>query len=277
MRPLAALAGCDVQGLAGVLFDLDETVLTHGELTREAYGALHDLRDAGLLLVAVTGRPAGWGELLARQWPVVACVVENGALYFARDERGRVVRVDAASPEARAEKLAALARVVERARAEVPSIALTDDARARVADVTWDIGEHARPDPRDVAHLGEVVRAAGARVIRSSVHLHATFDVADKAAGVVRALREQCGVDPGAAPYRFAFVGDSGNDASCFAAFRLTLGVANVRDSMDQIAIPPRFVAPSPRGAGFAEIARAIASLRGGTWTSRVVGSGSSP
>lgn len=276
MRPLAALAEGDVRGLGGVLFDLDETVLTRGELTREAYGALHDLRDAGLTLVAVTGRPAGWGELLARQWPVAACVVENGALYYARDERGRVARVDAATPESRAEKLAALERVVARARDEVPSIGLTDDARARVADVTWDIGEHARPDPADVARLAALVREEGARVIRSSVHLHATFDVADKAAGVVRALRDRCGIDPGAAPFRFAFVGDSGNDASCFAAFRLTFGVANVRDSMDQIAVPPRFVAPSPRGAGFAEIARAVATLRG-TWTSRVVESGSSP
>ena len=65
---------------AAALFDLDDTLLTHGRLTRQAYDALWDLHDAGLKLVAVTGRPSGWGEVLARQWPIEGCVTENGAM-----------------------------------------------------------------------------------------------------------------------------------------------------------------------------------------------------
>lgn len=262
MRPLSALRREDVAGLRGVLFDLDDTVLTRGALELDAYAALFALRDAGLARVAVTGRPATWGELLARQWPIDACVVENGALFFARDAEGRVRRHDPLPPEERARSLARLEGIVERARAEVPTVTLTDDARARVADVTWDVGEHARPPLGDVLRVEAIARAAGARVIRSSVHLHASFDGADKASGAVAAVGALFGVDAGAALHRFAWVGDSGNDAACFAAFRLTFGVANVAASLDQIPVPPRFVASRARGAGFAEIAAAVVRLR---------------
>ena len=70
MRPLSALGAEEARGLRGLLFDLDDTLLSHGLLTRAAYDALWDLHDAGLRLVAVTGRPCAWGEVLARQWPV---------------------------------------------------------------------------------------------------------------------------------------------------------------------------------------------------------------
>jgi hydroxymethylpyrimidine pyrophosphatase-like HAD family hydrolase len=61
MRPLTSLDAARARALEGLLFDLDDTVLSHGLLTREAFGAIYDLHDAGLRLVAVTGRPSGWG------------------------------------------------------------------------------------------------------------------------------------------------------------------------------------------------------------------------
>ena len=98
--------------------------------------------------------------------------------------------------------------------------------------------------------------------MQSSVHLHATFDADDKASGALRFLSRKLGVDAGAAVTRFAFVGDSGNDASCFAAFRTTFGVANVRAALSGLSIPPRYVAPAAMGAGFAEVAAEILRKR---------------
>jgi len=60
----------------------------------------------------------------------------------------------------------------------------------------------------------------------------------------------------------YAFVGDSGNDAACFAAFRVTFGVANVRKHLARIPVTPKYVATSEMGDGFAEIARAIILTR---------------
>jgi len=140
MKPLSTLAPDEARRLRGVLFDLDDTLLSHGVLTRAAYDALWNLADAGLALVAVTGRPSGWAELIARQWPVAGCIAENGAVYFVRDGHG-VVRHDACGAAERAARRERLGRLAERVRELVPEANLTDDAGARLSDVTWDVGE----------------------------------------------------------------------------------------------------------------------------------------
>ena len=38
-----------------------------------------------MLVVPITGRPAGWCDHIARMWPVDAVVGENGAFYFCYD------------------------------------------------------------------------------------------------------------------------------------------------------------------------------------------------
>jgi HAD superfamily hydrolase (TIGR01484 family) len=262
MRPLACLEIEEAKRLRGLLFDLDDTVLTHGLLTREAYDALWRLRDAGLKLVAVTGRPSGWGEVIARQWPIDGCVTENGAVAVVRDGAG-VARRDACDAAERRARRARLAELVARVREAVPEAKLTDDVELRRSDVTWDVGERMRlQEERVRAVIAEIV-AAGARWSRSSVHLHATFDADDKATGAVRFCARALGVEPGAAVWRFAFAGDSGNDAACFAAFRTTFGVANVRAALAGLSVPPRYVAARPMGEGFADIAAAILRARG--------------
>lgn len=65
-----------------VLTDIDDTLTTEGQLGSEAYKALWDLRDAGLKVIPITGRPAGWCEMIARFWPVEGVVGENGGFYF---------------------------------------------------------------------------------------------------------------------------------------------------------------------------------------------------
>jgi hydroxymethylpyrimidine pyrophosphatase-like HAD family hydrolase len=144
----------------------------------------------------------------------------------------------------------------------VPEAQLTDDVGARRTDVTWDIGETARlPEDRTRA-IAREIEAAGARWSRSSVHLHATFDVDDKASGAVRFCVRHFGESAGSALVRFAFVGDSGNDAACFSAFRTTFGVANVRASLGRLVVSPRYVAAGEMGEGFAEIADVLLARR---------------
>jgi HAD superfamily hydrolase (TIGR01484 family) len=257
VKPLASLGPDEARGLRGILFDLDDTVLTHGLLSRAAYGAIWDLQDAGLAAVAVTGRPCGWGEVLARQWPVAGCVTENCALHLER-EGVVVVRHDACDAAERASRRARLAALVERVRAAVPEAELTEDADLRVSDVTWDVAERARLPPDAVRRVVAEIEGAGARWSLSSVHLHATFDTDDKASGAVRFCVRVLGEDAGAVLARYAFVGDSGNDAPCFGAFRTTFGVANVRASLARIGVCPAYVAGRPMGDGFAEVVAAV-------------------
>ncbi len=258
MKPLAGLSAQEARGLVGVFFDLDDTLLTHGVLTRSAYSALWDLHEVGLLLVAVTGRPSGWAEVFVRQWPIDGAVTENGAAWVLR--RGNGVEVEIRDGGAAEDgRLAALVRA---AGADVPAAKLADDVHARRTDVAWDIGERERLPEKEVAALAALVLAHGARTTRSTVHLHATFASDDKASGAVRFARARFGHDPGEVVFRWAFAGDSPNDGPCFSAFHSTFGVANVRAHAGRLSVPPRYVAAQERGEGFAEIARAILGAR---------------
>ena len=145
---------------------------------------------------------------------------------------------------------------------KLPEAKLADDNHARRSDVAWDIAERETLSPEAIARLFAIAHAAGARTTRSSVHLHATFERDDKASGVVRFLRERFGVGAGEALLRYAFVGDSGNDAACFSAFRHTFGVANVQKYVRSLSVPPRWIASREMGDGFSEIAEVILSRR---------------
>jgi hypothetical protein len=91
------------------------------------------------------------------------------------------------------------------------------------------------------------------------VHLHVTFDYADKASGAVRLFAEDSGLDATAVRHAYAYLGDSENDAPCFAAFAVSIGVANLRG---RPTLRPRFITSQPMGAGVVEAAAVILSLR---------------
>ena len=258
MKPLAELEPETVHDLTGIFFDLDDTFLTHGRLERETYNALWDLHDAGFRLVAVTGRPSGWAEVFVRNWPIDGAVTENGAVFVVRNGKG----IDVLTDPGFADRRARLDSLIESVRAAMPDLTLSDDVHARRSDVTWDIGERVVVPEDRITALARLVVAAGARTTRSTVHLHASFERDDKASGAIRFVRERFGEDPGTAIVRWAFLGDSPNDAACFAALRTTFGVANVRPFASKMSVPPRWIASAERGAGFAEIARALLAGR---------------
>jgi hydroxymethylpyrimidine pyrophosphatase-like HAD family hydrolase len=241
-------------------------LLDNGELGEAAYGALFRLREAGLRLVACTGRPAGWGEVLARQWPIDAVVVENGAVAFvveAWPDGGKRVVVDDPLPSAeRRARHGVLVDFAEEMLARFPEAGLADDNDARRTDVTLDIGEHRRVEPGVSRAIVAMARARGVRTLVSSIHLHLTLETEDKASGTIRLLVDHFGEDATCARSRHAFVGDSANDASAFAAFSLTFGVQNVRAHLHGFTVPPRYLAPAPMGRGFAAIAAHLCEIR---------------
>src|SRR6187397_410869 len=103
MLDLADLPAATLARVDYVLADIDDTLTTHGRLGAEAYGALERLQAAGVAVVLITGRPAGWCDLIARLWPVDAVVGENGAFWFRHDARaGRLVKRYMVNDEERA-------------------------------------------------------------------------------------------------------------------------------------------------------------------------------
>lgn len=259
MRALTAMPSEEARRLSGVLFDLDDTFLDGTRLRSAALAALEALALAGLRLVAVTGRPSGWGAAISRQWPVDGVVTENGAVadYMEGGRCRRRLLGQAADPEANRQRLL---RIVQETRGAFPELVPTDDVAGRVSDYTFDVGEHERVAPDIVARAMSFAEARGARTSCSSVHLHLTLDAHDKASGVVAFLTKRFGLDPTLCRSRFAFIGDSGNDAACFAAFGTTVGVANLRG---RPTVVPRYRTMGARSAGFVEFSDRILALRG--------------
>lgn len=262
MQPLARMPRAILSRFEGVVFDVDDTVTRDGRLERDAFDAMWRLRDAGLRLVAVTGRPLGWCDVLARMWPVDVAVGENGAGWVWVDASHRLRHGYFADAEARKEHAERLARVRERVGRELPAVAPTGDLWARRCEIAFDVGEEVTLDRAIVAQLVACIEAEGARSMVSTVHAHAIPGPWDKAQGVVRAAREALAVDLTARRDRWVFIGDSGNDAAAFAWFEHTVGVANVRASLDRLPTPPVWVTEADRGSGFAELADRILHAR---------------
>src|SRR3989338_3902935 len=84
---ITSLAPKICRGLKGIFTDIDDTISLHGKIPSAAYAALWDAQEAGLRVIPVTGRPAGWVDHIVRMWPVDAVVGENGAFYFRLDPK----------------------------------------------------------------------------------------------------------------------------------------------------------------------------------------------
>lgn len=263
--PLARATAAELSKAAALCFDLDDTFTTSGRVRPEAFRALWAAHDAGLPAVLVTGRPAGWCDHLCRMWPVAGVVGENGAFYFAYDPtRRRVVRRWARPQARRAEDRRRLDAVAEAVLARVPRARIAADQAFRAADLAIDFAEDAGPlSKAEVARIVEVFREHGATAKVSSIHVNGYFGRYDKAGMLLRLARERLGLDRAAARARLAYVGDSPNDAPLFAAFDLTFGVASVRRVLDDLEVPPRWIARGDGGRGFAEVTRRLIRARG--------------
>ncbi len=259
MKSLHELPLERVRTLVGVCFDVDDTVTTHGVLDPEAYAAMFALRASGLKLLAVTGRPLGFAEIIARTWPVDAAVGENGAGFIARV--GKELRFGWWDPvEVRIEQQAQLERIRARVARELPDVHVSSDGWARRCDLAFDVAEYAAHPRRTIDALLAIMEHEGAHASVSSIHAHAQLGEHDKARGVALAARELWGRNEVA--QEFLFVGDSGNDAAAFSFFALTVGVANVVNHLERLPKPPGFVTKAPYGAGFAELANELVRLR---------------
>lgn len=264
MTPLEQLPGAQV---ATVFTDIDDTLTTGGRLDAAAYRALEDLRRAGLRVIPVTGRPAGWCDLIARLWPVDGVIGENGAFYMWHDDAaGRLRTRHLFDATQRAANAARMAAVRERVLREVPGCALASDQFCRQYDLAIDFCEDVAPLPRAaVDRIVQLMEAAGMTAKVSSIHVNGWFGDYDKlsTARLMMAERYAIDLDDAAERARCVFAGDSPNDAPMFAWFPLSVGVANVLHFRDRLSHLPAYLTPSACGEGFAELARHLLAGRG--------------
>lgn len=260
MRPLREFPLEARRRVRGVFTDIDDTLTRHGRLHSTTLKALEALHGAGLRVIAVTGRPTGWCEALARQWPIDAVVAENGAAYHYLDSKtGRQHTIHYADAAVRAVHRERLLAIAHRVLLDLPGTQLTADLWLRTGDVAIDIGENVDPVPADnVARIEDALRAQGCNVTASSIHVHAWFGDYDKFRMSRRLARELFAIDLDTQADEWVFIGDAPNDAPMFARFANSVGVANIMQFADRLAVRPRYVTQASYGDGFVELVDAL-------------------
>ena len=264
MQPLAEFSVQALSRIVGVLADIDDTITTEGRLTAAAYTALERLQAAGIRVIPVTGRPAGWCDHIARMWPVDVVVGENGAFWMRYETSARRLKtVFAGQPlPDRQARINALAGEI---LAAVPGCALASDQFCRIADLAIDYCEDVPPvPPRAVDIIVQRMEAAGMRAKISSIHVNGWFGDYDKLSTTRRMLSEEFDISLEAETERerWVFVGDSPNDAPMFGFFPNSVGVANVLDFADRLEAKPAWVTRTRAGAGFVELSEVLLAAR---------------
>jgi HAD superfamily hydrolase (TIGR01484 family) len=248
----------------GVLFDIDDTFTLEGKLIPQAFSALWELHSAELILVPITGRPAGWCDHIARMWPVDGVVGENGAFYYWYDrEAGKLRHRYIFSPEEMSGNQAKLESIKREILSKVPGVKVSADQPYRIFDLAIDFNE-------DVSHLGEekvnricrIFQDHGASYKISSIHVNGWFGDYNKLSTARLFLEERLSLPWEEAVRAFIFTGDSPNDEPMFQALKLTVGVANVKEFESRMKHLPAYVTHKKGGLGFAELAHKIIELK---------------
>ena len=170
----------------------------------------------------MTGRPAGWCDMIARFWPVDAVIGENGAFYFRYDHRRTAMTRRYFLSDDRARGGAGPGSTGSRrpSSPRCPGARVAADQPYRIADLAIDFREDCGPLPQqDVDRIVALFEAAGATAKVSSIHVNGWFGDWDKLAMTRILFGELYGIDLDAGSDEVAFIGDSPNDAPMFGYF----------------------------------------------------------
>jgi hypothetical protein len=250
-------------GIRVVAADVDGTITTDGRIVATTIADLGALAGAGLAVVLVTGRSAGWGAALGAYVPgLTGVLAENGAVWLGTDPEAAPILIDPPWTSERptiADADAAVAAVINELG---PGTQRAADNFCRLTDRTLEAGVTVEPSV-----VAAVASRFGLAHTWSSVHHHLSTSAMTKRTGLLAALD-----GPGAPPGRLVdsrldvlTVGDSGNDAGLFdtETFAATVGVAGVRRHLEALgAHLPEWITIGDGGDGFAEVVRAVLGAR---------------
>jgi hypothetical protein len=264
LTPIQNFPSNVAKSLLGVFFDIDDTFTTHGKIGPLPFQAIWSLKQAGLKVVPITGRPAGWCDHIARMWPVDGVVGENGAFYFWYDPLEKKVKKRFTdSDPVREEKRHRLGLVKEEILRSVPGAALASDQPYREADLAIDYCEDVKPLPwKEVEKICDIFMKHGATCKVSSVHVNGWFGDYNKLGMTKLFVSERWVLTLDDYRNRSIFCGDSPNDEPMFQYFPYAAGVKNIINFAERMIHLPAYVATQEGGEGFAEIVQTLLAMR---------------
>jgi HAD superfamily hydrolase (TIGR01484 family) len=238
--------------------DIDDTITDEGTLPAESYAALWRLKEAGIEVVPVTGRPAGWCEMIARLWPVRGVIGENGAFYFCYKNK-QMFRSFFTDEVTRLSNQIKLENIKAEVLRHVPGSALASDQFCRLFDLAIDFCEDVPALKKvDVEKIVSIFKKHGAQAKISSIHVNGWYGDYDKLSMAKKFAKDELGWSEVDLKQFCAFSGDSPNDEPMFEFFPHSFAVANINQFIGELTHHPTYVANKKSAHGFVEIVDAL-------------------
>ncbi|MBD1847139.1 HAD family phosphatase [Cyanobacteria bacterium FACHB-63] len=250
MIPLSSAP--DLQSIQFIATDMDGTLTINQKFTPQLLQVFDRLNQAGIAVLIVTGRSAGWVNGLVNYLPIVGAIAENGGLFYQGETQELLVPI--ADLKAHRQKLAGMFLELQ---SQFPQIQESGDNAFRLTDWTFDV---AGLSLSDLNQLNALCQRNGFGFTYSNVQCHIKLLQQDKAQGLLKVLRDRF---PQYNLKQIATVGDSPNDESLFdsAQFPMSIGVANIQHYQTQLKHLPTYITTQSEGMGFCEFADAVISV----------------
>jgi len=256
MKHLSELPQSKLKKAKVLLFDLDGTFVDSNNLQASTYKSLENIVKNGMKTVVVTGRPAGWCDLMARWWPVDSVIGENGALSYSMVD-GQIQRdvFDSSLTLEKSDKL--LHSLLDEIKSNFGKINLAADQSFRQWDLALDISEENSMPIDKVKKIYDFCLSKGANAAISNIHLNIWYGNYTKLDMAMRLLQkwkidfEEC-----------IYIGDSPNDEEMFKEFPLSVGVKSVEKYPGIMNYYPTYITGKDANHGFEELVNFILSTK---------------
>lgn len=242
-----------------VFTDIDGTLTQNGQLPAESYEAIWKLQKAGRIVIPITGRPAGWCDLIARFWPVEAVIGENGALAY-RMKNKKMERKSFVTRENRAKSRNQLRNIAREVFKKFPRAKLAADQFSRQIDLAIDFAEDVNPplSLEAAQDIAKIFTAHGATAKISDIHVNGWYGEHDKLTACQWLAKEWLNMDLKKDNEHCVFIGDSQNDEPMYKFFKNSVAVKNIQKFLPTLEFKPKYVTPSHEAKGFSELCQQL-------------------
>jgi len=248
--PLLSLNKIDLSDIRLIASDVDGTLTQNGKFSSDFISTLLDLQSAGIKVLLVTGRSAGWVSALVNYLPVVGAIAENGGLFLKSDGNQDLL---SSVPNISRHRIL-LENTFHHIKQKFSHLHTSTDNQFRITDWTFDVDNLSADD---IAAISLQCDQMGWSFTYSNVQCHIKPIHQDKATGLLSVLSNHF---PELNSQQVLTVGDSPNDEAMFdsAKFPVSVGVANILHYRDNMSHLPKYVTQASEFYGFSELAKLL-------------------
>jgi len=244
---LLNLNQADLSDIRLIASDVDGTLTHNGKFSIDFISTLLHLQSAGIKVLLVTGRSAGWVSALVNYLPVAGAISENGGLFLQPNGQQDLL---CSIPNLSRHRIL-LENTFHHIKQKFPHLQTSADNQFRITDWTFDVDNLSTDDIHAISAQCDLM---GWSFTYSNVQCHIKPIHQDKATGLDTVLKNHF---PELNLHQVLTIGDSPNDEAMFnpQLFPISVGVANIHHYQDKMLHLPKYITQASEFAGFQELA----------------------